>query len=179
LKRLLAFALAMPFVLALAQPKSDWELEMERRGWKEGEYKLPALPKPDDLVEFYVSATTDFRFFIDRQSLSVGKDGVVRFTLLARSPSGAENVTYEGIRCSEGNYRVYAYARPEGGWRERDSEWRPIEVKTTQRWHNALWREYFCPQKVPIFDPAEGIDALRRGGHPNAAGLQRLPGGRF
>jgi len=30
-----------------------------------------------------------------------------------------------------------------------------------------------------VLDPAEGIDALRRGGHPNAAGLQRLPGGRF
>jgi len=179
LKRLAALALAAHVVLALAQPKSDWEIEVERRGWKEGEYQLPAAPKAEDLMEFYVSATTDFRFFIDRQSLSVGKDGVVRFTLLARSPSGSENVTYEGIRCSEGNYRVYAYGRAGGGWSERDSDWRPIEVKTTQRWHSALWREYFCPHKVPIFDPAEGVDALRRGGHPNAGGLQPGPGGRY
>jgi hypothetical protein len=179
LKRLVALALATNAVLGLAQPKSDWEIEVERRGWKEGEYTLPAPPKAEDLMEFYVSATTDFRFFVDRQSLSVGKDGVVRFTLLARSPSGSENVTYEGIRCSEGNYRVYAYGRAGGGWNERDSDWRPIEVKTTQRWHSALWREYFCPHKVPIFDPAEGVDALRRGGHPNAGGLQRGPGGRY
>lgn len=179
MKRLAALALAAHVAVGVAQPKSDWEIEAERRGWKEGEYKLPPPPKADDLIEFYVSATTDFRFFIDRQSISSGKDGVVRFTLLARSPSGAENVTYEGIRCSEGNYRVYAYGGPGGGWRERDSDWRPIEVRTTQRWHNALWREYFCPMKVPIFDPAEGVDALRRGGHPNATGLQRGPGGRF
>ena len=179
MKRFAALALAAHVALGIAQPKSDWEIEVERRGWKEGEYKLPPPPKADDLIEFFVSSATDFRFFVDPQSLSVGKDGVVRYTLVARSPSGAENVTYEGIRCSEGRLRVYAYGRPGGGWSERDSEWRPIEPKTVQRWHNALWREYFCPMKVPIFDPAEGIDALRRGGHPDAVGLQRGPGGRY
>jgi len=179
LKRLAAIALAAHAVSGFAQSKSDWEIEVERRGWKESEYKLPAPPKPADLIEFFVSSATDFRFFVDPQSLSVGSDGVVRYTLVARSPSGAENVSYEGIRCSEGWLRVYAYGRPGGGWSERDSEWRPIETKTVQRWHNALRREFFCPQRVPIFDPAEGIDALRRGGHPNAAGLQRGPGGRF
>ena len=174
-----ALALALWAGLIAAQPKSDWEIEVERRGWKEGEYKLPALPRPEDLIEFFVSAASNFRFFVDPQSLSVGKDGVVRYTLLARSPSGAENITYEGIRCAAGSVRVYAYGRPGGSWAERDSDWRPIEPKSLQRWHNALWREYFCPMKVPIFDPAEGIDALRRGGHPNAAGLERGPGGRF
>ena len=179
MKRLAAIALAAHAVSGVAQSKNDWEIELERRGWKESEYKLPAPPKPADLIEFFVSSATDFRFFVDPQSLSVGNDGVVRYTLVARSPSGAENVTYEGIRCSEGWLRVYAYGRPGGGWSERDSEWRPIEPKTVQRWHNALRREYFCPMRVPIFDPAEGIDALRRGGHPNAVGLQRGPGGRF
>ena len=179
MKRLCALVLAAYAGLGIAQPKSDWEIEMERRGWTEGEYKLPAPPKPDDLVEFYVSPSTNFRFYIDRQSLSVGKDGVVRYTLLARSPAGAENVTYEGIRCAQGSYRVYAYGRPGGAWNERDSDWRPIEPKTTQRWHQALWREYFCPHRVPIFDTAEGLDALRRGGHPDARSLKSGPGGRF
>ena len=179
MRKLLALALALWAGLAAAQPKSDWELEVERRGWKEGEYKLPAQPKSQDLIEFYVSATTDFRFFVDQQSLSVGKDGVVRYTLLARSPSGTENISYEGIRCAAGSLRVYAYGRAGGSWTERDSDWRPIEAKTMQRSHYALWKEYFCPHRVPIFDVAEGIDALRRGGHPNAGGLQRGPGGRF
>ena len=179
MRGLLALALALWAGLITGQPKSDWEVEAERRGWKEGDYKLPEQPKSQDLIEFYVSATTDFRFFVDPQSLSVGKDGVVRYTLLARSPSGAENITYEGIRCSAGSLRVYAYGRAGGSWAERDSDWRPIEAKTTQRSHHALWREYFCPHRVPIFDVAEGIDALRRGGHPNAGGLQRGPGGRF
>lgn len=178
MKRLLAFVLAAHLGVAFAQVKSDWERELERRDWKEAEYKLPAPPKPQDLMEFGVHAGTDFRFFVDRQSLSVGKDGVVRFTLLARSNAGAENVSYEGIRCSERKYRVYAYGKPGGGWSERDSDWRPIENKF-QGSRYALWLEYFCPQWVPIFDAAEGIDALRRGGHPNAEGLQSGPGGRY
>ena len=179
MKRLLAFLLGACAGLCVAQPKSDHEVEVERREWKESEYKLPPPPKPQDLVEFYVSAGTDFRFFIDQKSLSVGKDGVVRFTLLARSTTGAETVSHEGIRCSQGSYRVYAYGRQGTGWTERESDWRPLEVKTTQRWRNALLREYFCPMRTPIFDPAEGIDALRRGGHPNAVGLQHGPGGRY
>jgi len=179
LRRLLGLLLVLWAGLVVGQPKSDWEIEAERRGWREGEYKLPGQPKPQDLIEFYVSASTDFRFFVDRKSLSVGKDGVVRYTLLARSPSGAESVTYEGIRCSAGSLRIYAYGRAGGGWTERDSDWRPIEAKTMQRSHHALWSEYFCPHRVPIFDVEEGIDALRRGGHDNADGLQRGPGGRF
>ena len=178
MNRLFPLALALWVVSALGQPKTDWEIEHERRNWTEGEFKLPPYPKPADLIEFYVSATTEFKFFVDRQSLSVGKDGVVRYTLLARSASGAENVTYEGMLCSEGSYRVYAYGRAPGAWTERDSDWRPIQ-KTMLRSHHALWRDYFCPHKVPIFDVAEGIDALRSGGHPNAGEPQIGPARRY
>jgi hypothetical protein len=35
-----------------------------------------------------------------------------------------------------------------------------------QRWHYALYREFFCPNRVAIADAAEGIRALEQGGHP-------------
>jgi hypothetical protein len=148
--------------------KSDWEIQQEEREWTEGPVALPAYPKREDLLEFQVSAASRFRFYVDSASLSVGKDGVVRYTLVARSPAGAENVTREGIRCKAGTYRIYAYGRSDGRWTERITDWRAIEPKSVQRWHHALWREYFCPQRVPIYDVAEGLDALRRGGHPHA-----------
>lgn len=153
---------------ASAQFKSDWEAEQELRNWREIEVPLPAHPKPENLVEFVPSNTTSFRFFIDAASLGVGRDGVVRYTLVARSPSGVDNVSFEGIRCVGGLVRVYATGRSDGTWTPRaDSRWREIEPKTIQRWHQALRREYFCPQDAIILDAAEGIDALRRGGHPN------------
>lgn len=164
--RLAGLLLALCQGIALAQPKSDWELEQERRNWRERELRLPSYPKADSLQEFEVSAGTSFRFFVDRSSISVGDDGVVRYTLVAVSSAGAENVSYEGIRCREGTYRVYAYGnKSTGSWSPRESDWRPIENKALNRHHDALWREYFCPRRSPIANAAEGADALARGGH--------------
>jgi len=128
---------------------------------------LPAFPREEDLLPFFVSAAADFRFYIDRASLSVGQDGVVRYVLVARSALGAQNVSFEGIRCKTGAYRMYATGRADRSWSRRDGPWRRIEAHSVQRWHNALWREYFCPQAIPIQAAAEGVDALRRGGHPH------------
>lgn len=35
--------------------------------------------------------------------------------------------------------------------------------RSVQRWHNELYREYFCPQREPIASAAEGLQALRTG----------------
>lgn len=177
------FALRAVFFLAaaayagasvLAQPvpedrtkrhKSDWELEQEKRDWKESSIKLPAYPKDEGLVEFHVSGATSFRFFIDAASVLPGPDGVVRYTLIARSPAGVANVSYEGIRCATNSYKVYAHGN-DGRWSARESEWREIEPRSVQRWHLELRHRYFCPDRIPIHTAAEGVSALRRGGHP-------------
>lgn len=164
-------ALFLGATLAAGQanpPKSEWEKQQEERDFKENEVALPALPKGADLIEFFVTSASSFKFFIDAPSLSVGTDGVVRYTLVARSPSGTETVSYEGLRCNGGTYKVYAFANG-GVWsRSRGNpDWRPIEPKSVQRWHPALRREYFCPFEVGISTAAEGLDYLRRGGHPD------------
>lgn len=155
---------------ALAQPKSDWELQNEERNFQEEAFAYPPAPKAEDLVEFAVSAQATFRFFVDVRSVSVGRDGVVRYTLVARSPNGVDNVSFEGIRCKAGAVKVYAGLRREGTWAPRpNAAWQEIQPKTIQRWHQVLRREYFCPQDAIISDSAEGVDALRRGGHPRKA----------
>lgn len=151
--------------------KSDWERKHEQRLAPAQEtVALPAYPRPERLIEFFVAATSEFRFFIDAASLSVGSDGVVRYTLVARSPAGVDNVSFEGMRCTSAQVRTYALGR-DGAWGGQPGEWRPIEPRSVQRWHNALYREYFCPQKEPIASAREGVEALRRGGHPFARGF--------
>ncbi len=156
--------------VAHAQPKSDWEREQEERSFQEGPVVLPPYPKAADLVEFTVSSANTFRFFIDGANLAPGKDGVVRYTLVARSNSGAESVSFEGMRCKNGTYKVYAHGRSQdGSWvPNRMAEWVEVQPKRVNRQHQALRREYFCPQSLAISDRAEGIDALKRGGHPHA-----------
>jgi len=75
LKRAAALALACFASLAGAQFKSDWEEREAERNWAEGAVTLPAFPKREDLIEFFVSSASDFKFFIDRASLAVGADG--------------------------------------------------------------------------------------------------------
>ena len=146
--------------------KSDWEEANEARNWREQDYSLPAYPKEENLIEFFVSAASCFRFFVDADSLSVTDDGVVRYTLVARSEGGAENVSFEGIRCSAGTYRIYATGHRGGTWSPRPTEWRPIDPKSVARWHQALRREYFCPKGMRLQSAAEGVEALRNGRHP-------------
>ena len=148
--------------------KSDWEEKQDERNWKEMEGKLPAYPKDADLVEFFVSEASSFRFFLDATSVSIGPDGVVRFTLVARSPSGASNVSYEGLRCKTAEYKAFAIGRSDGSWSERPTTWQKIQRKRVQRWHEALYDDYLCKGTAPPLSVEEiarglkGGDGLRR-----------------
>ena len=144
--------------------KSDYEIEQERKGGVvEGVVKLPPYFKESDLMEFEVTRASSMRFYVDRASISVGQDLVVRYTLVARGPQGGENVSYEGIHCKGNTHRIYAFGQAGG-------KWRPVEISwqlTDKMWVRVLRRDYFCPTHRPIYNVAEGVDALRRGGHPD------------
>jgi hypothetical protein len=128
---------------------------------------LPQYPRAAGLIEFTASPGP-MRFFIDAPSLSVSeKEGVVRYSLVARSAENAENVSYEAMSCLTGQYRVQALGRADRTWAGRAGDWRAI----TDNWHRALYREYFCPQNEPIRSAAEGVRALQQGGHPFSRGF--------
>jgi hypothetical protein len=152
--------------------KSDWERQNEGRLAREeggpgsSVETPPPFPRSENLAEFSVSPASGFRFFVDRTSLAVTKERIVRYVFVARSPSGVDNISYEGINCREGEYRIYAVGRPDGTWSGRPGEWRPISRQSVERWHNALRDEFFCPGGIAIGDAAEGLLALQRGGHP-------------
>jgi len=138
--------------------KSDWELkhESQLQSPTEAALRLPPYPPRGELLEFSPGpASGAFRFFIDADSLSVA-DGIVRYTLVARSAQGVQNVSYEGMRCESGEVRIYAVGR-DGAWSGKPGEWRsPLP------WHRPLYREYFCRFRQAIHSPAEGLAALRR-----------------
>ena len=158
--------------VATAQQPRDTGAEaatFDTAPWHEQEARLPAYPKEERLIRFDTGPTSTLRFFVDRDSLAVGADGVVRFTLVAKS-DGAANVSYEGIRCSMRERKVYAYGRTDGTWREaRDPQWVRIGPPVTDLHRFVLWNYYFCPQRAPIRSANEGLDALKLGGHPQAA----------
>lgn len=159
-------------VLAIAQSRSPLENSPVNPGYEESavavQIELPAFPKPERLVEFYVSAVTPNKFLIDAATLGVGADGIVRYTLVVRTSGGAENITFEGMNCKEGKWRLYATGRADGSWvRSRSSDWRFIENKPVNRHHAALSRDLFCPNGGTLLNADEGRTALRLGKHPH------------
>ena len=175
-----AWVVACLALVACAQPgpiESDWQRAQQAQNWHENRVTLPSYPKRSDLLRFDVGRGTEFRFFVDAASVSVGSDGVVRYVLVARSPQGAENVSFEGLRCRDGEYRIYATGRSDRGWVEaHGAHWRPVE-QSAGSWHRTLADDFFCPGKSPIRSAAEGVDALERGGNPRADTLRNQSGG--
>lgn len=120
----------------------------------------PAYPQAANLVEVRLPDADGFRFYIDRTTLGVAKDGVVRYVLVARSTEAAQNVTYEGLRCQSAENRVFAVGQPDGTWVTARSSWRPISSPR----NIALAREFFCPQGEAVRSSADAVRALERGG---------------
>lgn len=146
---------------------AGFDNEYEEKRWAEIETQIPVFPKAENLLPFYVSATTDNKFMIDRESISVGTDGVVRYTLVAVSASGVQNVSYEGMRCVSAERRLYAFGRSDKTWsKARGNQWVKIQESTANRQHAALNAEYFCPIGNIVRDAEEALMALRSGGHP-------------
>lgn len=130
---------------AQSQSRIDEDFDDEYKPWQEVAVQLPAAPRAADLLPFYVSATATQSFAIDAKSLSAGPDGVVRYTLVADSPGGAKNITYEGIRCSSFEKKIYAIGHPDGNWsRSRRNQWERIAQNAANRQHAVLAKEYFC-----------------------------------
>ncbi|MDR1648230.1 MAG: CNP1-like family protein [Zoogloeaceae bacterium] len=143
------------------------DYDEEKPEWKENEVTLPPAPQNDNLISLYVSPTAQNRFFVDLASLSVGSDGIVRYTLVIISPSGVRNTSYEGMRCQTSEWRIYASGRPDGAWSQtRGKRWFPVREERANRHHAELYREFFCPGGI-LNDKLEDIRrALKKEGKP-------------
>ena len=161
--------LAIPAFFAWHPAAADFEEDFNDKSWQEVAIQLPAAPRQECLLPFYVSAATDNEFFIDSSTLTVGADGVVRYALVIQAPGGARNISFEGIRCETRERRIYASGRLDGSWsKSRNNEWRRILDVPGNRHHASLFNDYFCPEGVIVRNAEEARDALQRGRHPES-----------
>lgn len=119
------------------------------RKWQEQDFELPSYPAGRELIQVELDLRNfPFALFIDPQSLSVDGDQVIRYTAVLRSGTGAENILYEGIRCSRRMTRPYAYGSAGAFRLAQNSKWRFIQSGGQDRYRNALVSEYFCTLSV-------------------------------
>lgn len=131
--------------------------------WQEVELKLPAYPVEADLIPIDIHSTTSTAFFVDGKSLSLGSDAVVRYTLVGRAAGGAENVSFEGMRCETAERKLFALGRGKGEWvRSRNDQWQRIEDNAFNRQHAVLAKEFFCPPGSILPTRDEILQSLRQ-----------------
>jgi len=149
----------------------DPDKDIDAKPWAEVEAQLPAYPDKQDLIPFTVGAVKDVKYFIDAKSLSVGSDRVIRYTLVVVSSAGAQNVSFEGMRCDSAERRVYAFGHADGTWsKARSNQW--VRIQGNSNNHNVeLYTNYFCAVGATEITSAESAGrSLRSGGQ---SGIKR------
>ena len=183
MKKILLLLCFLPFA-AYAEQKEQKGFDKEFDGdktWTELQAQLPAYPKQENLLSFDAGPASRNLHYIDAPSITVGEDDVVRYSLVIKSPAGAMNISYEGMRCASveakgeilifkfhnTERRLYALGRDDKTWvRARVSKWEEIENIPQHYAQRALARYFFCPGNSIVKDAEEAIQALKRGSHP-------------
>ena len=153
------------FACGAAAPSTLPVPKAEDDEWKELGTTPPAYPVAAALIRFPTNWTTH-QVLVDTATLNIAADSIVRYTLVIRSAGGAENVTYEGLRCETWQRRIYAFGRRDGTWSvARNADWRPIEDTRINRHYFEFWRDLFCEGKAT--EPrADILRHLPLGGRP-------------
>lgn len=158
-------------LLAIAGWTTSFQVSAQLRGrdfdepeWAEQQAKLPAFPKAENLLVARIEIARTFQFLVDASTIDIGQDGVVRFVLVARSASGSENVSFEGVRCETRERKLYAVGRPDKTWAQaRNSVWTTYSRSATN-YHAELASMFFCPDAMIASKVDQVVSLLRRGG---------------
>ncbi len=165
MKRILLSLICALLLLACAKPPFKDEFESDKP-WIEQMTQLPAYPEEKNLLAFDAGAATSNQYLVDTTSIRIGGDGVIRFSLIIKSSNGAENVSYEGIRCATNERKIYALGRNDKTWTQpRISEWQKLDFVRQFYAQRELSKNIFCPHRQIVSSSEEAIQALKAGMH--------------
>jgi len=139
----------------------DAQRNLPDAGWEALRSKLPPVPTEKDVLPIEPLSRTDhFRFGVDPRSIEIAPGLIVRYTLRAVSDLGAENISYESVRCGRREWRAVALYRPGAGWqRAVHDDWRDLIPGTVQ---HVLRNGVFCSGGAPAGQtPADLVYRLR------------------
>lgn len=140
----------------------------EEYEWAEEKVDLPEFPLKERMLKIeFNRIDTRFDYFIDPETLSVGEDGVVRYVILLRSKSGTENIMFEGIRCTQREYKTVAFGTADAKFRPlKSAAWKDIP-NTGNNWYRYdLWERFLCVSGGNLTNQIDRDSILYRIKHP-------------
>ena len=131
--------------------------------WKEADTPTPPAYSVTRLLPIDGIRGSSLTFGVDPTTLSIGQDGVVRYVMIARSTTGAHNVSFEGIRCSTAEIKIYARVNAAGNWeRVKSADWSSMWDAREPRYALQLARQGVCNGKATPTSVRMLLDELRK-----------------
>jgi hypothetical protein len=127
--------------------------------WVETEAPPPPAFDVGRLVDVDVDARGNLRYGVDPASIRIGTDGVVRYVMVARSTTGAMTAMYEGLRCSTGEYKLYARYNVDRWTPVAAPTWLSVWESTRVKHPLAFARQGGCDSRAP---PSSVQDIVRQ-----------------
>ncbi len=132
--------------------------------WKESDVGAPPAFDLKRLVPVDVSVRSQLKWGVDPATVKILPEGIVRYVVVAQSPSGVVNAMYEGIRCNKAEFRSYARHNPDSGWvKVTNSEWTALRNSGGANHHAALAKQGLCDGAAPAASVQEAMRQLRQG----------------
>jgi hypothetical protein len=117
--------------------------------WAEMEVPAPPAFSTAKLVDIDMGPNVALSFGIDPAAASIGKDGVVRYVVVAQSRGGASTAMYEGIKCDTGQVKTYARYNDNKWSLTSNPEWRSLFNNAAYRHALALAKQGACSNTSP------------------------------
>lgn len=125
----------------------------------------PPLPAAGALVPLEMPQYLGGSVRLDRGSVVIGADEVVRYVLEVNAGDGSRELTHEGIRCEPDEWKVLHRSRGGGGWvRDFTGRWQRTTDAGPGAIRYRLAREFFCaPGGRPVGSVSEILDRMDGG----------------
>lgn len=121
--------------------------------WRENAAGAPPAYDSTRLIAVESPRGSALSFGIDPKTIAVGTDGVVRYVVVASSQQGADTALFEGIRCSNGEFRTYARRnKGEAEWSPADggsTPWKPLASTGLAAHAKAIAQAGICVGHAP------------------------------
>ncbi len=162
-KRTMIKQITAALLVALATLPLQAQLTADDPDWKES--TVPPAPAFDikRLISVDVSARSDLQWGVDSETIQITQsDSVVRYVIVARSPTGVVNAMYEGLHCKRGEVITYARHNKDSGWvNVSRPEWKSYRDAGGSRHSQMVARQGLCDGSAPASSAREAIRKLR------------------
>lgn len=149
----------------IAERKNSKYLDDYWLEWKEDH--IDSIPEFNlkKSLPLELNKNSQMHWYVDPATMSIGKDGVFRYVVIAQGTSGTINAFYEGVLCKKALVKSYAKlissdGKPPFQWRiAKEPQWVSLDDLPHFGHEKMLARDYICDNAA---QPSSVYDVKRR-----------------